>query len=135
MQNEVEKIHFKDIKHQGVGMRVLSSLMMLLVSQVSLAGYWIPTGSYVNSATEIKGITKIVNNFPVIMDGRDFTLNDIRSLQVSLIDLVYEGETTCPVNDERLKLRHLSYFICLKNQTGPCIDYFDDLPTDEDPCL
>lgn len=110
-------------------------IISLLTSNLIFAAGWTPTGSYVNSATDYADIKKIIDSFPEIMDNRNFSISDIRSLQVSLISLAYEGETICPQNDERLSYNHFSYFVCLKNQQGPCIDYFDEFKADTDPCL
>ena len=116
-------------------MKKIIVLTTILFAQMTLAGGWIPTGSYVNSATEINGIRGIINNFPEIMDDREFAIEDISTLQVSLIALTYEGETTCRLNDERLSYQHFSYFICLKERQGACIDHFDEFKADSDPCL
>ena len=116
-------------------LKIASILSLLLLPTLALANGLIPVGSYVNSSTNDKGIQGIVNNFPEIMDGKTFEVKDIDSLHVSLIDLFFEGETTCSQNDPRLKFRHFSYFICLKGQQGACIDHFDQFKEDVDPCI
>lgn len=116
-------------------MKLLSCLILFLAYHTAQAGRWIPVNSYLKNATDITEITLLTQRFPKIMDGRSFQLVDIHRLQVSLVSLEYKGETTCPIYDTRLKREHLSYFICLKQQAGPCLDHVDEVPSDQDPCL
>lgn len=99
------------------------------------AGEWMPIDSYINAADNLKGVEKILNNFPEIQNTHNIKAEDVRNMYVSIIYLAYQGETTCSDSDPRLEYEHFSYSVCLKSVIGPCISHYDDFKTDEDPCL